>query len=120
MTYWRMLLMGAFQDGWLLADQEEKDRIFAHWIEMQKNWSKHGCRYVCAVDNELLLVGEAPAGNWNFFEVWEIPEPSVAKDLLDYFRYPKDGGPRLDRYFRFQAVIGNPIESIDETLALPA
>ena len=118
MKYWRAILMGAFQEGWLLADQAEKDKVFKYWIDTQKKWKTHDCRLICAIDNELLLVGEAPVGTYNFYQVWEIPEPSVVKDLLDYFRYPKDGGPRLDRYFRFQAVIGNPIETMDEALGV--
>ena len=110
---WRMLLKGAFEDGWLMSEQDEKDRVFRYWIDCLRKWTDHGAAFISSLDSEMLHVGEAVNGAWNFYLVFQIPEPGVAKELLDYFRYPKDGGPRLDKYFRFEAVVGHPVGSVD-------
>ncbi len=114
---WRVVLQGAFQDGWLLADQPEKDTVFRYWVQVHKQWTNWGARFIASVDSELLNLGAAPVGSWNFCELWEIPDPALVKQMLDCFRYPKDGGPRIDKYFRFQAVIGRPIGSLERELA---
>jgi hypothetical protein len=110
---WVMLLKGAFQDGWLLCGQAEKDRVFDYWISCLSHWPERGVHFICSLDSEMLHVGEAVDGSWNFYVVFEVPGPEVCRELLDFFRYPKDDGPRLDKYFRFEVVLGNPISSVD-------
>ena len=111
---WRLIVRGAFQDGWLLAEQEEKNRVFRAWLEIHHEWEALGCRLIATVDDELSMVG-APGGRlWNFYSLWEIPGPDVVYDLLNFFR--REEGIRFDRYFRFETVVGKPIVSMEREL----
>ena len=102
---WRLIVRGAFQDGWSLADQSEKNQVFHEWIEIHKKWEDMGCRLIATVDDELSMVGQPGSRLWNFYSLWEVPEPGVVYDLLNFFRTEETGKLRLDKYFRFETVV---------------
>ncbi len=113
---WRLIVRGAFQDGWSLADQSEKNQVFREWIEIHKKWEDMGCRLIATVDDELSMVGQPGSRLWNFYSLWEIPEPGIVYDLLNFFRTEETGKLRLDKYFRFETVVGKPIVSMEKAL----
>ena len=113
---WRLIVRGAFQDGWSLADQAEKDQVFREWIAIHKEWQALGCRLLATVDDELSMVGQPGGRLWNFYSLWEIPEPGIVYDLLNFFRVEESGRLRLDKYFRFETVVGKPIVSMEKAL----
>lgn len=116
---WRMIVRGAFQDGWSLASQEEKNQVFRQWIEAHKRWQAMGCRLIVTVDDELNMVGQPGARLWNFYSIWEIPDPGIVYDLLNLFRSEQAGEIRLDRYFRLETVVGKPILGLERGLGGP-
>jgi hypothetical protein len=111
-----MIVRGAFQDGWSLADQPEKDEVFHAWIDIHKEWQALGCRLVTTLDDELNMVGQPSGRLWNFYSVWEIPDPGIVFDLLNFFRTEEPGRIRLDKYLRFETVVGKPISSMEKAL----
>lgn len=113
---WRMIVRGAFQDGWSLASQEEKNGVFRRWIDVHKEWQTMGCRLIVTVDDELNMVGQPGARLWNFYHIWEIPDPGIVYDLLNLFRSERPGEIRLDRYFRLETVVGKPIVGLERGL----
>jgi hypothetical protein len=113
---WRMIVRGAFQDPWSTATQEEKDKVFHEWIEIHKRWQEKGCRLIVTLDDELNMVGQPGGRLWNFYSVWEVPEPTVTWELLNEFRTEEPGRIRLDRYFRLETVVGMPIVSLEREL----
>jgi len=113
---WRLIVRGAFQDGWSLADQAEKDQVFKEWIEIHKEWQALGCRLIATVDDELSMVGQPGGRLWNFYSLWEIPEPGIVYDLLNFLRTEQPGKLRLDKYFRFETLVGKPIVSLEKAL----
>jgi hypothetical protein len=113
---WRLIVRGAFQDGWSLADQGEKDQVFREWIEIHKEWQALGCKLIATVDDELSMVGQPGGRLWNFYSLWEIPEPGIVYDLLNFFRTEEEGRLRLDKYFRFETLVGKPIVSMEKAL----
>lgn len=116
---WRMIVRGAFQDAWSTAPQDEKDRVFHAWIDTHRRWQELGCRLVVSVDDELNMVGQPGSRLWNFYSVWEIPDPAIVYDLLNLFRIEDPGTIRLDRYFRLETVVGKPIVSLERELGGP-
>ena len=116
---WRMIVRGAFQDGWSLASQEEKNQVFRQWIETHKRWQEMGCRLVVTLDDEMNMVGQPGARLWNFYSIWEIPDPGIVYDLLNLYRIEKAGAIRLDRYFRLETVVGKPILGLERGLGGP-
>lgn len=113
---WRLIVRGAFQDGWSLASQAEKNQVFHEWIAIHEKWQALGCRLITTVDDELSMVGQPGARLWNFYSLWEIPEPGIVYDLLNFFRTEEEGRLRLDKYFRFETVVGKPIVSMEKAL----
>jgi hypothetical protein len=115
---WRMIVRGGFQDAWSMAPQDEKDTVFTAWTDAQRGWIDNGCRLIATLDDELNMVGQPRGRLWNFYSLWEIPDPSVVYDLLNAFRIEDDGAIRLDRYFSIETVVGKPIVSLERTLGI--
>lgn len=111
-----MIVRGAFQDGWSLADQAEKNQVFQEWITIHKEWQALGCRLIATMDDELSMAGQPGGRLWNFYSLWEIPEPGIVYDLLNFFRTEEPGKLRLDKYFRFETLVGKPIVSMEKAL----
>jgi hypothetical protein len=116
---WRMEVRGAFQDPWSTATQQEKDDVFEEWIAIHRDWQKRGCRLIATLDDELNMVGQPGARLWNFYSIWEVPDPAITLDLLNAFRIEDPNRIRLDRYFRFEVVVGRPITSLERQLGGP-
>jgi len=114
-----MIVRGAFQDAWSTASQDEKNQVFHAWIETHRRWQELGCRLIVSIDDELNMVGQPGARLWNFYSVWEIPDPALTYDLLNLFRIEDPGAIRLDRYFRVETVVGKPIVSLERELGGP-
>ena len=113
---WNMIVRGAFQEGWTLAPQEEKDEVYAYWISLSDKWAELGAELVTTLDDELAMVGQPGTRNWNFYMIYRIPSTDIVKPLLDLYRYPPEGEIRLDRYFRFEVVVGRPIGSLERKI----
>jgi hypothetical protein len=114
----RVIMRGAFLVGWTEAPQEEKDRVFKEYLEIHRRWVReYGVKFVASLDDEMMMVGSPGARLWNFYEIYEIPEFETLKKMMDSYRYPGTGRLRLDKYFRFEVVIGHPIGSLERALA---
>ena len=116
---WRMIVRGGFREGWMLAPQEEKNEVFHAWVAAHERWKEMGCRLLATLDDELNMVGQPGARLWNFYSVWEIPEPSIVYDLLNLFRVEEPGTIRLDKYFSIETVVGKPVVTLERRLGWP-
>jgi hypothetical protein len=112
-----MIVRGGFQDAWSIAPQTEKNEVFSKWLSVQRGWLELGCRLIATLDDELNMVGQPRGRMWNFYSLWEIPDPGVVYDLLNPFRTEEDGEIRLDRYFSIETVVGKPIMSLERMAA---
>ena len=117
---WRMIVRGAFLDAWSNAEQDVKNRVFDELKTAYAQWVNLGCTMVATLDDELSMVGQPGARLWNFYSLWEIPEPSIVYDLLNLFRREEAGAIRLDKYFRLETVVGKPIVGIERAVGLTA
>lgn len=115
---WRMIVRGAFQDAWSMADQAEKNRVFDALKSTFTAWNDHGCILVATLDDELSMVGQPGSRLWNFYSIWEIPDPKLSYDLLNLFRIEDPEVIRLDKYFRIEVVVGKPILGIERAVGL--
>lgn len=113
---WRLMVRGAFQDGWCQASDEERQRVFVEWIEAHKLWQEMGCRLIATVDDEANMTGTPGGRMWNFHTIWEIPDPRLVYDLLKIMRVTQPSGMRFDRYFRFEAIVSKPIIGLERGL----
>jgi hypothetical protein len=113
-----MIVRGAFLDAWSNAEQAEKDGVFEALKDAYARWVDLGCTMIVTLDDELSMVGQPGARLWNFYSLWEIPEPGIVYDLLNLFRREEAGAIRLDRYFRLETVVGKPIVGIERAVGL--
>jgi hypothetical protein len=114
-----MIVRGGFRDGWTMAPQEEKNDVFQAWVGVHERWKELGCRLIATLDDELNMVGQPAARLWNFYSVWEIPDPSIVYDLLNLFRVEDPAVIRLDRYFSIETVVGKPVVTLERRLGWP-
>lgn len=117
---WRMIVRGAFQEGWSSAEQAEKNEVFQALKDAYSAWVELGCTMIATLDDELSMVGQPGSRLWNFYSIWEIPEPGVVYDLLNLFRREEQDTIRLDRYFRLETVVGKPIVGVERAVGLTA
>jgi len=117
-TEWTAIVRGAFQEGWTQADQAEKDEVFRYWVDVHEKWAEMDVRMLATLDDELAMSGLPGARLWNFYEVYKIPRLDIVKEMLDMYRYPPEGEIRLDKYFRFEVVVGRPIRSLERKMGL--
>lgn len=113
-----MIVRGAFQAAWSDADQAEKNRVFDALKDAYAKWVDLGCTMIATLDDELSMVGQPGARLWNFYSIWEVPDPAVVYELMNVFRVEDPGAIRLDRYFRLESVVGKPIVGIERAVGL--
>jgi len=115
---WRMIVRGAFQDAWSVADQSEKNEVFAALKSTYAQWVELGCTLVATLDDELSMVGQPGSRMWNFYSIWEVPDPAVVYELMNLFRIEDPDTIRLDRYFKLETVVGKPIVGVEQAVGL--
>ncbi len=114
----RLILRGAFVDGWTQCDQEEKNRVFNYWVGIHKKWEEMGAELITTLDDEVSMAGSPGLRMWNFYEIYEIPNLEIVKKMLDHFRIEDPEEIRLDKYFRIEAVTGFPIGSLERAMGI--
>ena len=113
----RVILRGAFLPDWSNAPQSEKDEVFRIYLQIHQEWvAELGVRFIASLDDEMMMVGPPGARLWNFYEIYAVPDIATVKQMLDSYRYPAEGRLRLDTYFRFEAVVGHAIGSLERAL----
>lgn len=113
---WRMIVRGAFQDAWSTAPQAEKNDVFAAWQELHVKWQELGARLIVTLDDELSMAGQPRARLWNFYSVWEIPDPALTYELTSLYRVEDPSVIRLDKYFSIELLVGKPIRGLERAV----
>jgi hypothetical protein len=117
--HWRMIVHGTFRESWIDALPEKRDTIFAAWLALHREWQTRGCRLIATMD-DLSVVGAPQPGGANFYTVWEIPDPSIVKELLEPVWDEHGELPlRLAEYFTLRTTIGKPIVTMEQQLGGP-
>lgn len=109
-----MLVSGVFEDRWMQATADERQQAYVHLIALHRQWQEHGARLICTMD-DLSSAGRPGIDRANFYEVWEIPYPALAHDLLDGI-WSNDEHIPLTASFSLRVSIGKPIISMERDL----
>lgn len=116
---WRMIVHGTFREAWIDATPELRDAIFVAWLDVHRSWQERGCRLILTMD-DTSVVGQPQPGGANFYTVWEIPEPSIVRELLDpVWDELADLPLRLAEYFALRVTVGKPIITMESELGGP-
>jgi hypothetical protein len=114
---WRMLVSGVFEDGWMTATGMERQDAYEKLIAYHRGWQTLGARLICTMD-DLTSAGRPGTERANFYEIWEIPSPANAHDLLEGLWDNSQGTP-LTSHFSLRISIGKPIISMERDLGGP-
>lgn len=114
---WRMLVSGVFESRWMHAVGNERQEAYKKLIAYHREWQSLGARLICTMD-DLTSAGRPGTERANFYELWEIPSPARAHDLLEGLWANHDGEP-LTAHFSLRISIGKPIISMERDLGGP-
>jgi hypothetical protein len=116
---WRMIVRGTFRESWIDATPEKRDEIFEAWLDVHRGWQARGCRMIATMD-DISAVGTPQPGGANFYTIWEIPDPSIVRELLQpVWDEPGELPLRLAEYFTLHATVGKPIITMELQLGGP-
>ena len=111
---WRVLLRAGVIEGWTQGTSEERGNlIMPEYIEVHRKWKEmDGVRMIGTIDDHLTQAGTPGSRHYGWYELYEINELSTVGKMLDLIRRSQLGKVRLDKYMRYDALIGTPqIES---------
>ena len=88
---WRLMVRGAFQDGWCQATDEVRQQVFLEWIEAHKQWQAVGCRLIVTVDDEANMTGTPGGAALEFLQYLGNPGPANSlRSAQDHARHPTE------------------------------
>ncbi len=104
---WRVLLRAGVIEGWTQGSSEDrKNLIMPEYNEVHRKWKEMGVRMIGTIDDYLTQVGTPGARNYGWYELYEVCELSTVGEMLDLLRHSQLGKVRLDKYMRYDALIG--------------
>ena len=106
----RVMFCGASEGGWFQSTDEEKEKvILPRFFEVIKSWQEElGAHLIGTIDDDLFMVGPPGSPPWTWYLLYDVPDLDTVAAMIDTIRHGEDGRPRLDRYFRIEAIIGRP------------
>ena len=113
---YRVMMCGGILPGWYEASVEErKKNILPRFKEVIRNWQeKFHVRLIGTIDDDLFTAGPSGSAPWNFYLLYEVDHLEKVTAMINSIRRYEEGQPLLDRYFRFEAIIGKPFSWLDE------
>jgi hypothetical protein len=106
---YRVLLLGAANDGWYrAADAAERERLLERLEAWLAGWPERGARLLVSFDDDLFMVGQPAPLTYSLYIVYEVDDLAVVTQTLAELREEVDG-IRLDSAFRMEARIGRQL-----------
>lgn len=117
---WRVLLRAGVIEGWTQATSEERrDLIMPEYYEMHRKWREmKGVKMIGTIDDYLTQAGAPGARHYGWYELYEVTELSTVGEMLDMIRHSQLGKVRLDKYMRYDALIGTPQVEAEQAFGL--
>lgn len=107
---WRVLLQAGVIEGWTQGESEERrELIMPEYNEVHRLWSEMpGVRMIATIDDHLTQAGTPGERNYGWYELYEICELATVGKMLQLIRRSALGKVRLDKYMRYDALVGTP------------
>jgi len=117
---WRVLLRAGVIEGWTQATSEERrDLVMPEYYEMHRKWAEmEGVKMIATIDDHLTQAGTPGARHYGWYELYEIDELSSVGEMLNMIRRSQLGKVRLDKYMRYDALIGTPQIEAEQAFGL--
>ena len=116
---WRVLLRAGVIEGWTQGTSEDRrDLIMPEYYEVHRLWKEMGVKMIGTIDDHLTQAGTPGARHYGWYELYEVNELSTVGKMLDLIRNSQLGKVRLDKYMRYDALIGTPQISAEQAFGL--
>lgn len=116
---WRVLLRAGVIEGWTQGTSEERrDLIMPEYYEVHRLWKEMGVKMIGTIDDHLTQAGTPGSRNYGWYELYEVNELATVGKMLNLIRRSQLGKVRLDKYMRYDALIGTPQISAEQAFGL--
>ena len=116
---WRVLLRAGVIEGWTQGTSEERrELIMPEYYEVHRLWKEMGVKMIGTIDDHLTQAGTPGSRHYGWYELYEVSELSTVGKMLDLIRHSQLGKVRLDKYMRYDALIGTPQISAEQAFGL--
>lgn len=117
---WRVLMRAGVIEGWTQATSaERRDLVMPEYYEMHRRWSEmEGVRLIGSIDDHLTQAGTPGSRHYGWYELYEIDELATVGKMLQHIRKSNLGKVRLDKYMRYDALIGTPQIEAEQAFGL--
>ena len=116
---WRVLLRAGVIEGWTQGTSEERrDLIMPEYYEVHRLWKEMGVKMIGTIDDHLTQAGTPGERDYGWYELYEIDDLATVGKMLDLIRSSQLGKVRLDKYMRYDALIGTPQISAEQAFGL--
>ena len=88
------------------------------YYEVHRLWKEMGVKMIGTIDDHLTQAGTPGSRHYGWYELYEINELSTVGKMLDLIRHSQLGKVRLDKYMRYDALIGTPQISAEQAFGL--
>jgi hypothetical protein len=79
------------------------------FFEVIRSWQeKLEADLIGTIDDDLFMVGPPSSPPWTWYLLYDVPDLDIVAAMIDTIRRGEEGNPRLDKYFRIEAIIGRP------------
>ncbi|QBI20424.1 hypothetical protein ER308_13180 [Egibacter rhizosphaerae] len=102
----RVLVLGSAEPSWYTADDTlRQERVVPALTACFARWQEWGADLLATFDDDLLMVGNPRSRDTSFYLLYEVDDLELVTAMLNLPRQELEG-VRLDRYFRFEALLG--------------
>ncbi|WP_354693874.1 hypothetical protein [Elongatibacter sediminis] len=116
---WRVLLRAGVIDGWAAASPEYRQTvIMPEYNEVHRLWKEMGVTMIGTIDDYLTQAGTPGSRHYGWYELYEVNELSTVGKMLDLIRHSQLGEVHLDKYMRYDALIGTPQTDAEQVFGL--
>lgn len=116
---WRVLLRAGVIEGWTQGTSEERrELIMPEYYEIHRLWKEMGVKMIGTIDDHLTQAGTPGSRHYGWYELYEIDDLATVGKMLDLIRRSQLGKVRLDKYMRYDALIGTPQVSAEQAFGL--
>jgi hypothetical protein len=106
---WRVLLRAGVIEGWTQTSPEYRQEvIMPEYNEVHRLWKEMDIKMIGTIDDYLTQAGTPGSRHYGWYELYEVNELSTVGKMLDLIRHSQLGKVHLDKYMRYDALIGTP------------
>jgi hypothetical protein len=108
----RVLIMGRINQAWVEGTHEEKrEEFWPVFVDLHRRWKELGAQLLGTIDDSIMMVGPPTTRNFNFYELYDVPDLDTVAKMLDVVRRSDREEVNIYKFLRFEAIVGPPVSA---------